>query len=85
MGEIIKLQQPKPIPPKSSTHEHAGQRYTITYDPTSRRWAWIINYVQTHKFFGDSGSAEDAAKAARRKIHNLNKGIIEIEERNSVK
>lgn len=85
MGEIIKLNQPKSIPPKATSHEHAGQRYTITYDPVARRWTWIVNYVRKHNFFGDAESAEAASRQARRQIHNLNKGIIEIEERDATR
>jgi hypothetical protein len=83
MGEIITLPTPKPIPPKVSSHEHAGQRYTVTYDPIGRRWTWVVKYVQTYTFFGESNSAEAASREARRKIHNLTKGIIEIEERDA--
>lgn len=83
MGEIIQLPQTKPIPPNTTSGQHAGQRYVVVYDPVSRRWTWVLNFVRTSKFFGDAPTAEDAHKQARRKIHNLTRGIIEMEERNA--
>jgi len=83
MGEIIQLTHAKAIPPKVINEEHAGQRYTVRYDPVSKRWAWIVNYVETYKFFGEATTAEAAASAARRKIHSMNKSLVEFEERNA--
>jgi hypothetical protein len=84
MGEIIKMSDhAKPIPPKVTIHEHGGQRYTITYDPVSKRWVWIVNYVETYTYFGEANTAEAAAIAARRKIHNMNKSADEAKERDA--
>jgi hypothetical protein len=71
MGKVVHLPT-KTIPPKSETHDHAGQRYTITYDPGSRGYVWSVGYVRIYKFFGESSTYEKAATAARKAIHRMN-------------
>ena len=83
MGKVIPLPTKKLIPPKSETFEHAGQRYTCTYDPNAppdKRWVWKVDYVCTFTYFGSSPSMENAAKAARLKIHKLVKRDVDWEE-----
>jgi hypothetical protein len=73
----------KPIPPKSETHEHAGQRYSCTFDPNAppgEQWVWKIRYIRTYLYFGSSPTMEAAAVKARLKIHNLNKRVASEEE-----
>lgn len=73
----------KPIPPKSETFEHAGQKYTCTFDPNApknQQWVWKVDYVRTYPYFGASATMEAAAKKARLLIHNMNKHTIASEE-----
>lgn len=75
MGKVIHLTT-KPIPPKREEYEHAGLKYRCIYDqnaPPDKRWVWIVEQVITLKYVGDSPTIEAAARAARRKIHELNK------------
>ena len=86
MGKVIEMgTHANTIPPKVSVHEHAGQRYTIRYDPISKRWVWVVSYTETYTFFGEASTAEGASKEARRKIHNMTTSAIEFEERNATK
>lgn len=79
MGKVIALPA-KPIPPKSETHAHAGQNFTITYDPVAREYVWAVNYVRVYKFFNGCPTYQKAYNAARRKIHELNRDTQYWEE-----
>lgn len=84
MGKVISLSTKKLIPPKRETFEHAGQRYTCMFDPNAppgRQWVWLVDYVQTYRYFGSSPTMESAAKSARLQIHTLNKHIVATEEK----
>jgi hypothetical protein len=84
MPEVVYLADRKPIPNKTITDRHAGQRYTCTYDPNGlphQRWVWVVEYVCTYKFFGSSPTAEGASRAARKRIHSMIRHEQEREER----
>lgn len=74
MGKVIKLQSRKPIPPKSINDSHAGQRYTVTFDPNAppgEQWVWIVDFTRTYRFIGACPTIEHATRDARRRIHRL--------------
>lgn len=76
MGKVINLQDSKPIPPKSESHEFAGQRFTITYDPNApehERWVWMLNYVVTYDYYGSQPTRDTARQRATRMINSLNR------------
>lgn len=82
MGKVILLPT-KVIPPKSETYEHAGQRYTCTFDPNAppdKRWVWRVDYVRIYPYYGSCATMEAAAVAARRRIHMSNKHSMAWEE-----
>lgn len=84
MRKVIKLSDGKMIPPKSETHEHAGQRYTVTYDPNApehERWVWHMDYVRTYPYFGSCPTLDAAQSRAMRRIVLLNKRVFDWEER----
>jgi hypothetical protein len=73
----------KPIPPKTETHEHGGQRYTCRFDPNAPRdsqWVWTVSYVKTYPYLGRASTMEGAAASARRLIHRLNMRQLQREE-----
>jgi hypothetical protein len=75
MGKVINLSENKPIPPKSETITHEGQRFTVTYDPNApehERWVWKLNYVVTYEYFGSQPTIETARQRAKRMITSLN-------------
>jgi hypothetical protein len=84
VGEIIKLATAnKGQATKTVSYNHAGQRYTCTFDrnaPIDRQWVWHVDYVVTYRYVGSSPTMDKAASDARRKIHALNKQQIEQEE-----
>ena len=83
MGSVIYLTDKKPIPPKSETFEHAGQRYTCTFDPNApkdQRWVWKVDYVRIYPQYGACPTMEAAARKARLHIHAMNKHITASEE-----
>ncbi len=83
MGKVVKLPERKPIPPKTITDTHAGQRYTCTFDPNApkgEQWVWHVDYVRKYPYFGACPTAEAAASRARRLIHRMNLHIIAEEE-----
>jgi hypothetical protein len=76
--------KPKPVKPKSETHEHAGQKYTCRFDPNApdgQKWVWIVDYVRVYREVGSGPTMEAAASKARRHIHSMNKRIMAQEER----
>lgn len=76
--------KPKPIKPKTETHEHAGQKYTCRFDPNApegQQWVWIVDYVRVYHYAGSGPTMDAASATARRRIHALNKRAIESEER----
>ena len=88
LAEVINLAQKreaKPIPPKTDTFEHAGQRYTCRFDsnaPPGQQWVWIVNYTRVYRYFGSGPTMEAVAAFARRKIHMMNlRQIAQEEER----
>jgi len=85
MGDIIKMSDrvKKPIPPKTFRDKHGGQEYICVFDPNApkeRQWVWTVNYVRTYRYFGSGPSLEHVSASARKKIHSLNKRVIEYEE-----
>jgi hypothetical protein len=84
MAEVVYLTARKPIPPKSETFTHAGQKYTCTFDPNApahEKWVWQVEFTRTFRYFGNGPTMEYASKAARLKIHKLTRSIQEREER----
>ena len=83
MGKVIHMSERKPIPPKSQTFEHGGQKYTCTFDPRAlpgSQWVWTVNYKRTYPYMGSAATMEAASVKARRQIHALNKHVIAMEE-----
>lgn len=83
MGKVINMSDRKPIPPKSQTYEHGGQKYTCTFDknaPAGQQWVWTLNYKRVYPYFGTAPTLEAASVKARRQIHSLNKRVIASEE-----
>ena len=86
MAVVINLaeqRKPKPIPPKTATFEHGGQRYTCRFDPNAvreKQWVWTVSYVRTYQYFGHASTMEGASANARRKIHKLNVTRMNQEE-----
>ena len=83
VGKVIHMSERKPIPPKSQTFEHGGQKYTCTFDPRapkSEQWVWTVNYKRTYPYMGSAPTLESASVKARKQIHALNKHIIAMEE-----
>lgn len=83
MAEIIKLSDKKSITPKSETFEHAGQRYTCTFDPNAppgEKWVWRVKYMRAYLYFGNAQTLEKASVKARKLIHSMNKHVIDVEE-----
>jgi hypothetical protein len=74
MAKVVYLTDRKPIPPKTITDTHAGQRYTCTYDPNApphERWVWVVHFKRTYQFYGACSTAEAATKQARKRIHTM--------------
>lgn len=73
---VIDMATRKAIKPKEQVYEHAGQRYRCCFDPNAppnEQWVWIVEYVQTYRYYGHAPTLEGASKGARLKIHKLNK------------
>lgn len=74
MAEVIHLPERKPIPPKQVTALHAGQRYTITFDPNAplhERWMWRVDFTRVYSFIGACASIDLASRQARRRIDRM--------------
>jgi hypothetical protein len=83
VAQVIYMAERKPIPPKTATFEHGGQRYTCRFDPNAppdKRWVWTVAYTRTYQYFGHASTMEGASSNARRQIHKLNVRRIKQEE-----
>lgn len=72
------------IKPKSEDGVYEGHRYTTTYDsnaPTENAWVWRIAFTRTYYYVGSAPTQTIAMRQAKRKIHALNKGTQDMEER----
>lgn len=75
MTNVVHMADRKPIPPKTITDTHAGQRYVVTFDPKApphEQWVWVVDYVRVYSHYGASPTAEAAGVKARRLIHRMN-------------
>ena len=80
---VIDMQTKKQIKPNVRSFDHGGQRYTCTFDPNAppkEQWVWVVEYVQTYRYYGHAPSLEAASKGARLKIHKLNKMESDYDE-----
>lgn len=74
MGKVVKLPVRKTVPPKTINDTHAGQRYTVTFDPNApphEQWVWVVEFVRTYRIIGAGPTAEAASVKARRRIHAM--------------
>ena len=74
MGKVVHLAERKAIPPKSINGMHAGQKYTVVFDPNApphERWTWIVDYTRVYKMYGAGPTAEAAGAQARKRIHRM--------------
>lgn len=75
---------PLTIPPKEVEYVHEGQKYKCTYDknaPSDQAWVWLVKYTQTYHFIGNAPTMSIAVRRAKSKIHELNHGRQEAEEK----
>jgi hypothetical protein len=80
MGKVVHLNT---IPPKSETHEHAGQKYTVTFDPNApelQRWVWVANCVREYPHHGSSATKDAAVTKAIKCIQSFVEFTEELEE-----
>lgn len=81
MAEVIDFMDRRGT--KQVTYEHGGQKYTCAFDqnaPAGSQWVWFVDYVRTYRYMGSASTMEKAASDARRKIHSLNKRLLDEEE-----
>lgn len=63
------------VQPKSEARSFGGHRYSLHFDanaPAERRWFWCVKYTRVYEYVGTAPTINRAAKAAERKIEELN-------------
>lgn len=76
MVEVINLADVRKEPTKQIKGMDGPHRYVVQFDPNAppgERWVWYIDYVVSYRYVGSNQTQDQAVKAARRKIHLLNR------------
>jgi hypothetical protein len=83
MTKVVSLATDKGPKPKVINDTHAGQRYTVTFDPNApvgQQWVWVVNYTRVYQFYGSGTTSDQAAARARVQIHKMELRKVAREE-----